>query len=45
MLQMTTKEIKATEREKQGVEWNVLALDWVFFHGRPLRDSGNFGKF
>ena len=29
MLQMTTRENKATEREKQGVERNVLALDWV----------------
>ena len=35
MLQMTTRENKATEREKQGVERDVLALDWVFFHGRP----------
>ena len=35
MLQMATRENKATEREKQGVERNVLALDWSFFHGRP----------
>ena len=35
MLQMLTRENKATEREKQGVERDVLALDWVFFHGRP----------
>ena len=32
---MTTRENKATEREKQGVERDVLALEWVFFHGRP----------
>ena len=30
MLQMATRENKATEREKQGVERNVLALDWSF---------------